>query len=88
MGTHRTIAVYVGIFVIIGLTLLMWLSLEVEGVAFGVKTYTLQAEFDDVLGLSPGNPVTFRGVEIGKVGPLGISPDTGRPQVTIFVRET
>jgi phospholipid/cholesterol/gamma-HCH transport system substrate-binding protein len=87
MGPQRNIAVYAGIFVIAGLTILMWLSLKVEGVTLGVRTYTLRAEFDSVLGLSPGNPVTFRGVEIGRVGESTIDTRTGQPSVTILINE-
>jgi phospholipid/cholesterol/gamma-HCH transport system substrate-binding protein len=87
MGKERTIAVYVGIFVIVGLTVLMWLSLEVEGVALGARHYELVAEFDEVLGLSAGNPVTFRGVEIGRVGAMSMDEQTSRPRVALRIRQ-
>jgi phospholipid/cholesterol/gamma-HCH transport system substrate-binding protein len=86
MQNQSAIAVYVGIFVIIGLIVLMWLSLEVEGVSLGQDHTELIADFDDVLGLASGNPVTFRGVEIGKVGSMTLEEGTGRPLVTLRVR--
>ncbi len=85
MGGQRTTAVYVGIFVIVGVVILMWFSVRTEGIIAGDR-HTLHAEFDDVLGLSRGNPVTFRGVEIGKIGPMDVNPETGRPRVTLWIQ--
>jgi phospholipid/cholesterol/gamma-HCH transport system substrate-binding protein len=85
MGSQRTVAVYVGIFVITGLIILMWFSLELEGVPIGDGRIALTAEFDEVVGLSAGNPVTLRGVDIGRVSDMGINPETGKPQVTLTI---
>ncbi len=56
----------------------VWLSERYAGAAGG---YRLQVYFESVAGLQRGNPVTLRGVWVGKV--LNIFLDKGRPVVTI-----
>lgn len=85
MGAQRTVAVYVGIFVIAGLTILMWLSLKLEHITIGAQVYRLHAEFDSLLGLQQGNAVTFRGVDVGKIAATAIDPTTGQPRVTLEI---
>ncbi|MBT4140815.1 MAG: MCE family protein [Candidatus Latescibacteria bacterium] len=56
----------------------MWLSERYAGAAGG---YRVRVQFESVPGLQVGNPVTFRGVWVGKV--LGIYLDEGQPIVTL-----
>lgn len=60
----------------------VWLSEQYAGAAGG---YRINARFDSVPGLQKGNPVTFRGVGVGKV--LGIALDNGKPIVTLGFAE-
>ena len=61
----------VGVFVIIGLALLLAGTLIVEDVNPFRRGYVLKAYFDSVEGLMPGNVVTMAGVECGKVKEMG-----------------
>ena len=56
----------------------VWLSERYAGAAGG---YRIHVRFDRVPGLQVGNPVTFRGVRVGKV--LSIFLDGGRPIVAL-----
>lgn len=56
----------------------VWLSERYAGAAGG---YRVRVQFESVPGLQVGNPVTFRGVWVGKV--LNISLEQGQPIVTI-----
>lgn len=56
----------------------VWLSERYAGAAGG---YRVRVEFESVPGLQVGNPVTFRGVWVGKV--LGIHLEHGQPIVTL-----
>ena len=58
----------VGLFVILGVVLLVVMSLKVSGVKFGRgKTYEVVVKFDNVAGLDKDAPVMIGGVEIGRV---------------------
>jgi phospholipid/cholesterol/gamma-HCH transport system substrate-binding protein len=61
----------VGIFVIIGVFILVYMSLRVGGVKLGRgKGYEITVKFDNVAGLDKDAPVTVGGVEIGRVGDI------------------
>ena len=60
----------------------LWLSDRYAGAAGG---YRLHVKFDRVPGLQVGNPVTFRGVRVGKV--LAIFLDEGRPVAALGFSE-
>ena len=58
----------VGLFVILGVVLLVVMSLRVSGVKFGRgKTYEVVVKFDNIAGLDKDAPVMIGGVEIGRV---------------------
>jgi len=60
----------------------VWLSERFAGAAGG---YRVRVQFDSIPGLQVGNPVTFRGVWVGKV--LGITLEQGQPIVTLGFAE-
>ena len=60
----------------------MWLSERYAGAAGG---YRINVRFESVPGLQVGNPVTFRGVWVGKV--LRIALDNGKPIVSLGFAE-
>ncbi|MFQ5480452.1 MAG: MlaD family protein [Thermodesulfobacteriota bacterium] len=58
----------VGIFVLIGITLLVFMSLKVGGFRLGKSEgYTLFATFDSAAGIDPDASVKIAGVEVGRV---------------------
>ena len=58
----------VGIFVIIGLACIGYMTVKLGNVGFlGDNTYSLFTKFNTVTGLRVGNPVNMLGLEVGKV---------------------
>ena len=58
----------VGIFVVIGLACIGYMTVKLGNVGFfGDSSYSLFAKFNTVTGLREGNPVNMLGLEIGKV---------------------
>jgi len=75
----------VGVFVIVGLALLLAGTLIVEDVNPFRRGYVLKTYFDSVEGLMPGNVVTLAGVECGKV--KGMRLADGRVEVLLQINE-
>ncbi len=66
----------VGLFVLVGLGTLAYLSLQVGGLEFGgKKRIVLHATFDDIGGLSVRAPVRIAGVKIGQVSAIDLDDD-------------
>jgi phospholipid/cholesterol/gamma-HCH transport system substrate-binding protein len=66
----RTIEIWVGIFVALGLVSLFLLAMKVSNLAeldTGARGYTLTARFQNVGSLRPRAPVSMAGVRIGRV---------------------
>jgi phospholipid/cholesterol/gamma-HCH transport system substrate-binding protein len=85
MQNHATRDLIVGLFVLVGLAALAYLSLQVGGLEFGAaKRIELFATFDDIGGLSVRAPVRIGGVKIGQVSAIGLDKDA-RPKVTLAV---
>jgi len=66
-----------GLFVIVGLSLLTVVGLWLRGFQAGRRSYSFIAEFDHVAGIQAGATVRYRGVSIGRVesiqpGPNGV----------------
>ncbi len=58
----------VGIFVVIGLFCIGYMTVKLGNVGFfGENTYSLFANFTTVTGLREGNPINMLGLEIGRV---------------------
>jgi len=66
----------VGIFVVIGLLCVGYLTVTLGGVSiFGNDTYRLYAGFSSVTGLKPGNAVEMHGIEVGRVGRMTLNQE-------------
>lgn len=80
-------AVIVGIFVSIGIIILLVgiFTLSGQKKTF-VSALTLNAEFDDIGGLQKGNNVWFSGVKVGVVKNVSFAPN-GKVKVTVSVEE-
>ncbi len=85
MGRSR-VEVAVGIFVIIGLVALAYLSVKLGRVdLFGGGTYPVIALFPGTGGLKAGAPVEIAGVEIGRVDRIDL--DNYAARVTLLIRK-
>jgi phospholipid/cholesterol/gamma-HCH transport system substrate-binding protein len=74
----------VGIFMLIGIVCLGYLSIKLGKMEFfGGDTYTVTAEFDSVSGLKQGASVEIAGVEVGRVDSIVFIPDKGEAKVTL-----
>ena len=85
MQHNPTRDLIVGLFVLVGLGTLAYLSLKVGGLEFGGKErIVLRATFDDVGGLSVRAPVKVAGVKIGQVSAIDLDDDL-RAEVALVV---
>jgi len=69
---RKTIDVWVGLFVLLGLVSLLFLALKVGNmstISFS-KTYAITGKFDNIGGLKPQAPVKSAGVVVGRVGDI------------------
>ena len=76
MGNSR-VEITVGLFLVMGFLALGWLALQLGEVPWltGAKTYTLNAEFNNISGVKAGADIQISGVTVGKVRQLRLSED-------------
>ena len=82
---RKTIDVWVGLFVILGLAALVFLALKagnMSTISFE-KTYAVSAKFDNIGGLKPQAPVKSAGVVVGRVGGIQFDDKTFQALVTL-----
>ena len=85
MQSNSTRDLVVGLFVLVCLGTLAYLSLRVGGLEFGGATrIVLHATFDDIGGLSVRAPVRIGGVKIGQVSAIDLDEDL-RAEVSLEV---
>jgi phospholipid/cholesterol/gamma-HCH transport system substrate-binding protein len=85
MQSHSMRDLTVGLFVLVGLVALGYLSLRVGGLEIGgVERIVLRATFDDIGGLSVRAPVRIAGVKIGQVASIDLDEDL-RAEVSLEV---
>ena len=76
MQNNATRDLIVGIFVLLGLGALAYLSLQVGGLEFGTSDrIVLKATFDDIGGLSVRAPVRIAGVKVGQVSAIDLDDE-------------
>ena len=74
----------VGIFVILGMVALGYLSIKLGQVSFlGGRTYALTVDFPSVGGLKAGSTVEIAGVEIGRVESIGLDNYQARVKLRV-----
>ncbi|MCP4038261.1 MAG: outer membrane lipid asymmetry maintenance protein MlaD [bacterium] len=77
----------VGVFVVIGLGAIAYLSLEVGGMSYtGPGGFRLVATFDEIGGLTSRAPVVISGVKVGQVTDIELDGDL-RARVLLDVRD-
>jgi len=82
MYASRTTQFIVGIFAVLGIAALGYLSLRLGRIAlFPAPGYVLQADFDNISGLKVGDQVQVAGVPVGKVVEISLPPDGERARV-------
>ncbi len=83
----KGIEILVGLFVLLGMAGLVFLSLQAANLAsFGNSdTYTLQARFDNIGGLKARAPVRSAGVTIGRVTSIALDGQTYQGVVTLAI---
>ena len=69
MQSRKSVEIWVGIFVALGIAALLILSMKVShlGDVFADEGYTITAKFDNIGGLKVKSPVKMGGVRIGRV---------------------
>jgi phospholipid/cholesterol/gamma-HCH transport system substrate-binding protein len=85
MQSNSTRDLVVGLFVLVGLGAIAYLSLQVGGLEFGGSDrIVLHATFDDIGGLSVRAPVRIAGVKVGQVAAIDLDDDL-RAEVALVV---
>ncbi len=84
---RRSIEILVGLFVVLGLAALVFVSLKAANLTSFTngETYTLQARFDNIGGLKVRAPVRSAGVVVGRVTAIKLDPKTYQGVVTLQV---
>ena len=75
---RKTIDVWVGLFVLLGLVSLLFLALKagnMSTLSFS-QTYAVTGKFDNIGGLKPQAPVKSAGVVVGRVGEISFDDKT------------
>src|SRR5256884_8647974 len=72
MMTRKELDLWVGIFAVIGIGAMLFLSLKVANLASfsAADTYQIQAKFDNIGSLKVRAPVKSAGVVVGRVGEI------------------
>lgn len=84
---RATIDLWVGIFVLMGVGALIFLSLRVGNLltTSNQPGYRIEARFDNVAGLKPRAPVKAAGVVVGRVETIRLDPQTYEASVTMRI---
>ncbi|MET0264425.1 MAG: outer membrane lipid asymmetry maintenance protein MlaD [Duganella sp.] len=86
---RKSLDVWVGLFIVIGVAALMFLVLKASNtgsLSFG-KTYAITAKFDNIGSLRPQAAVKASGVVIGRVGEITFDDKTYQALVTLNMDE-
>ena len=87
MMTRKELDLWVGVFVVIGMAALLFLSLKVANLTSfsAAEAYTVKAEFDNIGGLKVRAPVKSAGVVVGRVAEIRFDNEVFKAQVTLNV---
>src|SRR5713226_5496773 len=84
MYASRTTQFIVGIFAVLGIAALSYLSMRLGRIElFPAPGYTLAANFDNISGLKTGDKVQLAGVQVGKVAKISLLPEAERAHVVM-----
>ena len=83
-----TMETTVGIFLVIGLLLVGYMTVNLGHVSFlGDDSYPLSARFTTVSGLRTGSPVLMLGLEVGKVGQLTMDQENQKAAIEVRIQK-
>ena len=87
MRQSRTVELGTGLFVLLGLSALLFLTTQTSnlGSYFGAASYNVTARFTNVGGLAVRAPVTMAGVTIGRVEAIDFDPQQFKAVVTLRI---
>ena len=88
--SKRSVEIFVGIFVLLGLLGLLFLALKAANLgtfSAGANTYTLTAKFDNIGGLKGRAPVRSAGVTVGRVASITLDPKTYQGVVRLDIND-
>ena len=81
---RKSTEIWVGIFVVIGILLLVLMTLKIEKFQIGKETgYLLNIYFDSAAGLAQNSPVRVAGVRVGDVEKVAL--EKGKAKVTFHL---
>ena len=82
---RKSVDVWVGLFVLLGLAALLFLALKAGNMSTlsFAKTYAITGKFDNIGGLKPQAPVKSAGVVVGRVGDIKFDDKTYQALVTL-----
>jgi phospholipid/cholesterol/gamma-HCH transport system substrate-binding protein len=81
---RSTLDLGVGVFMLLGLAALAWLSINLGRVEFLTgRGYTVTADFPSVGGLKPGSAVEIAGVQVGRVERIQLADYQARVAMAI-----
>ncbi|MET3130359.1 phospholipid/cholesterol/gamma-HCH transport system substrate-binding protein [Oxalobacteraceae bacterium GrIS 1.11] len=86
---RKSLDVWVGLFVVLGVIALMFLALKagnMSSISFS-KTYAISAKFDNIGGLRPQAPVKGAGVVVGRVADIKFDDKHFQALVTLNIEE-
>ncbi len=87
MMTRKELDLWVGIFAVIGIGALLFLSLKVANLASfsTADSYQIKAKFDNIGGLKVRAPVKSAGVVVGRVGDIRFDNESFEAIVTLNI---
>ena len=85
--SRKLIDLWVGFFVAIGFSAMLFLALRVGNLSSAnfAETYQLTAAFDNIGGLKVRGPVKSAGVVVGRVAEIRLDPGSYEAQVTLTI---
>jgi phospholipid/cholesterol/gamma-HCH transport system substrate-binding protein len=89
MEQSKTVQVWVGVFVLIGMVSLWVLAMKVSNISTftNAQGYVLTLDFSNIGGLKVRSPVTMAGVVIGRVSQINLDKQTYEAQVQIKIED-
>jgi phospholipid/cholesterol/gamma-HCH transport system substrate-binding protein len=83
-----SIETVVGIFVVIGLLCVAYMTVKLGKVSlFGSDYYSLFARFDSVSGLREGSAIEIDGIEVGRVAQMTLDQEKQSALITLKIRK-